>query len=134
MIQERLHLLRNEAHKTQQDIADALNISRVAYSYYESGIRTPSLDTLSRLADYYGVSLDYIYGHSDQKDFIPVSTKDEALLLERFRSADDRGRYTILNIAWHEYLRYEKLQKKKALQRIEEKTRPKKNNNPFLNH
>ena len=58
MIQERLHLLRNEAHKTQQDIADALNISRVAYSYYESGIRTPSLDTLSRLADYYGVSLD----------------------------------------------------------------------------
>ena len=55
---ENLYRLRKAHHYTQQEISDLLNISRQAYSNYETSKRTPDLDSLMRLADIYGVSLD----------------------------------------------------------------------------
>lgn len=134
MIKERLHQLRTDHHKTQAQIAKLLNISRVAYSYYESGLRNPPIEMIRQLADYYSVSMDYLYGLTDNPAFVPVESEDEAVLLNRFRSADKRGQDTILNIAWHEYIRYQHLLEQKAKKQLESETNTVKPKNPFLNN
>ena len=45
---------------TQKDLAGLLNISRQAYSNYETGKRTPDLDLLIKIAQIYGITLDQL--------------------------------------------------------------------------
>jgi len=54
-------------NKTQQEIADAIGISRATVGYYLSGDRSPDIDVLSRIAHYFGVTSDYLIGLSDAK-------------------------------------------------------------------
>ena len=59
-MKNRLKDLREDADLTQTQIASLLNISQVAYSYYEIGKRSIPLELLCKLADYYNTSIDYI--------------------------------------------------------------------------
>lgn len=59
-MKNRLKDLREDADITQTQIASLLNISQVAYSYYEIGKRSIPLELLCKLADYYDTSIDYI--------------------------------------------------------------------------
>lgn len=63
MIGERLIRLRGV--RTQQEVADALGISRARYSHYENGRNEPDLLTLGHLADYFNVSTDYLVGRNE---------------------------------------------------------------------
>ena len=72
---ENLYRLRKAHHDTQQEISDLLNISRQAYSNYETSKRTPDLDSLMRLADIYGVSLDQLVNHPCTKDGLILEQK-----------------------------------------------------------
>ena len=68
---------RKAIHKTQQEVADYLGISRQAYSNYEAGKREPDFETLLKLGEYYGCSVDYLLGN--KKDPVPkgeVSDED----------------------------------------------------------
>jgi len=65
MISKRLRLLREEKGLLQKDIADLLNISTSAYGYYEQGKRTPDLHVVQVLANFYGVSSDWLIGLTD---------------------------------------------------------------------
>jgi transcriptional regulator with XRE-family HTH domain len=56
----RLKDLREDRDLTQVRVAKLLNISQVAYSYYEIGKRSIPLELLVKLADYYNTSVDYI--------------------------------------------------------------------------
>ncbi|MDE7400909.1 MAG: helix-turn-helix domain-containing protein [Clostridia bacterium] len=53
--------LRRTEKLTQQELADKLHISRVNYTRYELDYVYPDYDTLITIADFYGVSLDYIF-------------------------------------------------------------------------
>ena len=57
--------------KTQKDVAAELNVSQVAYSYYEIGRRDIPTATLIRLAKFYNCSTDYILGLTDRKEPYP---------------------------------------------------------------
>lgn len=72
---ENLYRLCKAHHYTQQEISDLLNISRQAYSNYETSKRTPDLDSLMRLADIYGVSLDQLVNHPCTKDGLILEQK-----------------------------------------------------------
>lgn len=72
---ENLYRLRKAPHYTQQEISDLLNISRQAYSNYETSKRAPDLDSLMRLADIYGVSLDQLVNHPCTKDGLILEQK-----------------------------------------------------------
>lgn len=63
--QRRLRDLREDHDKTQQDIADILGTSQTMYARYERGANELPLRHLLKLADYYGVSTDYLLGRSD---------------------------------------------------------------------
>ena len=55
-----LHRLRTENNYTQEQIGEKLNISRQAYSNYETGKRIPDIDMLIRIADIYEVTLEQL--------------------------------------------------------------------------
>ena len=65
MFFRRLRDLREDADKTQADIASYLGIQQTVYSRYERGFQTIPLEHLIKLADYYRVSLDYITERTD---------------------------------------------------------------------
>ena len=56
----RIKSLREDSDLTQKDLSKYLNITQVAYSYYELNKRSIPLDLLSKLADFYHVSFDYL--------------------------------------------------------------------------
>lgn len=58
-------MLRGTTGKTQDQVADACGISKVALARYETGTRKPRIEIASRLAEYYGVSVDYLLGRDD---------------------------------------------------------------------
>ena len=61
----RLRNLREDNDITQKEISKYLNISQVAYSYYEINKRSIPLELLSKLADYYNTSVDYLLFRTD---------------------------------------------------------------------
>ena len=66
--QRRLRDLREDHDKTQQQqIADILGTSQTMYARYERGANELPLRHLLVLADYYGVSVDYLLGRSDEE-------------------------------------------------------------------
>ena len=64
--QRRLRDLREDHDKTQQQIADILGTSQTMYARYERGANELPRRHLLTLADYYGVSVDYLLGRSDE--------------------------------------------------------------------
>lgn len=67
---ERLAELRTFSGIYQKELAGYLNVSIGTVSNYEKGIHQPDLETLCKLADYYGVSTDYLLGRT----FIPLNS------------------------------------------------------------
>ncbi len=60
MLSEVLKSLREQHRYSQTVLANYLNITRQAYNHYETGKRTPSLDTIKKLADFYNISTDVL--------------------------------------------------------------------------
>ena len=65
---KRIKDLREDNDKHQKDIAQLLGISQQYYSEYENGNRTITINHLITLSKFYGTSIDYIVGLSDQKN------------------------------------------------------------------
>lgn len=55
---DKLRCLRKHNKLTQQDLGDFLNMTRQGYAHYEKGDRSPDHRTISKLADYYQISVD----------------------------------------------------------------------------
>lgn len=64
-IYQRLKDLREDADKTQEDIAKVIGTSQSYYAQYENGKRAIPFERVVVLAEYYNVSLDYIAGLID---------------------------------------------------------------------
>lgn len=59
--------LREDNDRTQNQIADYLLCDQSLYSKYERGERPLPLEYADKLADYYGVSVDYLLGRTNIK-------------------------------------------------------------------
>ena len=59
---ERLKELREEKGLGQVKLAEAIGVSKGIVSFWENGLREPKLSNLVALAEYFGVSLDYLAG------------------------------------------------------------------------
>lgn len=71
----RIKNLREDNDLTQTQISKILNISQVAYSYCELNKRSIPLELLSKLADYYNTSTDYLLYRTEQIEPYPKSKK-----------------------------------------------------------
>ncbi len=66
MLYPRIRSLREDNDLTQQQIADKLFINRRTYAAYENGINSMTPETLCKIADLYGTSVDYLLGRTDR--------------------------------------------------------------------
>lgn len=71
MYQNRLRDLREDKDLKQKDLADYLKIHQTTYSDYELGRLNIPIASLHALADYYGVSIDYLLGRTNEKQPYP---------------------------------------------------------------
>lgn len=62
---ERFRLLREEKGLLQREVAEKLGLTRVAVTNYEQDNRVPDPETLKKIADLFGVSVDYLLGRTD---------------------------------------------------------------------
>lgn len=67
ILADRLRQCRKEAGLTQWQVAVYCDITEKAYQNYELLTREPKLEILVKIADWYGVSLDYLTGRTDKK-------------------------------------------------------------------
>lgn len=65
---------RQNAHLTQAELAEKLDISRQAITQYERQIRTPDIETIRKFAVFFHVTTDYLIGLSDCK-----TSEDDAI-------------------------------------------------------
>ena len=65
---QRIRDLRADRDLLQKDVAAYLKCTQVCYSNYETGKVTITIDALIQLCYYYGVSMDYITGRSDERN------------------------------------------------------------------
>ena len=62
---ETIRNLRIDGGYTQAQIAEYLNVKQNTYSQYEIGTLNYPIEALMKLADFYGVSVDYLLGRTD---------------------------------------------------------------------
>ena len=81
--------LRSEKGISQREIAKRFDISQATYNNWENGKTQPSIEQLITLAKFYGVSVDYLIGNSDDAGIInydkPQLSDEEIQLLRAFR-------------------------------------------------
>ena len=88
IIARRLSELRENKGVSQQDVADILHVKRATVANYETGNRAPDYETLIKIADYYGVSCDYILrGVRSQFSSINSTTGLDDEAIDRLRYA-----------------------------------------------
>ena len=71
---ENIRKLRIDMGYTQKQIAEILGVSQNTYSQYEIGVLNYPVDALVKLADFYGVSADYLLGRTEVKEPYPKRT------------------------------------------------------------
>ena len=101
----RLKLLREEKGLFQSDIAKILGVSVAAVGFYENEKRDMSPETIIKLAEYFGVSTDYLLGKSDirnpngedlDKLQIGLSTKEyKNISDEQLKQIEDFAKYVL---------------------------------------
>lgn len=64
---EKIKELRLNKKVSQQEVADFLEVTKQAYSLYELGKRNVDNEALLKLSEYFGVSVDYLLGKTDNK-------------------------------------------------------------------
>ncbi|MDO4315633.1 MAG: helix-turn-helix transcriptional regulator [Oscillospiraceae bacterium] len=62
---ERLKELRKANRRTSKEMSEYLEVSQRAYLYYESATHYPDVPRLLKLADFFGVTTDYLLGRTD---------------------------------------------------------------------
>lgn len=60
MLSDKIRELRRRSGLSQEELAERIDVSRQAVSKWELGAAVPTADKLVELADYFGVSLDYL--------------------------------------------------------------------------
>ena len=60
--------LREDRDLRQRELAVVLNVSQNTYSQYENGVIELTAENLIKLADFYGVSVDYLLGRTKNPD------------------------------------------------------------------
>lgn len=112
----RLKTLRNSLNITQKELASFLGINQNTYSYWENGKVKIDSDSLSKLSNYFGVSVDYILGISDEKKEDSVKTpssenKVSPSLQTLYKVASELSEEQIQDVL--DYIQFKKYQKEK---------------------
>ena len=85
MFPDRLKELRKSSGLTQVQFAEAFNIAKGTIGMWESGKREPDFETAQRIADFFGVTVDYLLGRSNEKT--PANSGEREMTMDDFTYA-----------------------------------------------
>lgn len=68
----RLRDLRNEKSISQRKMGDIFNVSQATYNNWEQGNTQPSIEQLIELARFFGVSVDFLIGNTDDEGYVKI--------------------------------------------------------------
>lgn len=74
---ERIKILRETRNMSQQRLAVELNVTQAMVSKYELGISEPDIGMIKRIAEFFGVSSDYLLEISEDKVNLPSNLSEE---------------------------------------------------------
>ena len=100
---EQLKKLRQSRNLSQQKLAEEFHTSQQSIWKYENGITEPDISTLTRLANYFNVSIDYLVGNSDTPEKADLITEkqlspSESLLIQQFRSLPAKSQALVIEL------------------------------------
>lgn len=95
-----LKILRKEFGISQQRLADAIDVSQQSINQYENHNVEPDISVLSRMADYFNTSIDYIVGHTDVRRRIEQTesfhlNNDEGNVITQYRALSEKEKQCI---------------------------------------
>ncbi|MNN53936.1 HTH-type transcriptional regulator Xre [compost metagenome] len=100
---DKIAALREKRGLTQEDLAAKIGISRASLSHYEKNRREPDYTTMTKLADFFHVSVDYLLGRTSEpskiadlavRDFAENLELSDEQLLEKFAFTIDGRKLT----------------------------------------
>ena len=87
--------LRKTKNITQAILSKALNVSPSAVGMWEQGYREPDFENLKRIADYFGVTTDYLLGREGELNKPPLSAEQEKLIKDFTQLSKDNKRLVL---------------------------------------
>lgn len=91
-----LQSLRIERQWTQDQLAEALGITKQAVSHYERGTRYPKPELLEAISDLFNVDMDYLTGRSSETT--RLLTDEELRVLNAYRAASNDKKESVCDI------------------------------------
>lgn len=82
-LKERIRFLRTERNLKQDELGKAIGVNAASVSKFETGLKSPSRETLQRMADFFNVSADYLLGRSDNRQLNQILNKKYNILKTR---------------------------------------------------
>lgn len=102
--------MRKHRNLTQEQIAETLGVSCQAVSKWETGSSCPDISLLPIIADYFGVSVDYLIGHDTSKQHEEIDNAcmfaDELIAEKRYMEAIPVLREMLIKHPGNEKLMY----------------------------
>lgn len=94
-----LKILRESKGYTQQQLSEMIGVSQQTLQKYETQKHEPDIESLKKLADIFGVTVDYLVGHTAAgEDPNYGISESEFLIIENFRKLDKDTRNDIEHI------------------------------------
>lgn len=82
-----LKALREQHNLSQLAMGLEVGVSASSIQQYEAGTNSPSVKVLAKMADYFGVSMDYMY---DRTEVRSLPDSEELLLVDRLKHVSDK--------------------------------------------
>jgi transcriptional regulator with XRE-family HTH domain len=84
--------IRNEKGFTQSEMAEFLDCSQQTINVWESGQHTPKITMLVKIADSFGVSVDWLLGRKEPIKIITEIPQEDKTIVELYRKFNNEGR------------------------------------------
>lgn len=101
MLKDTMKFLRESKKLTKKQVADAIGVTERAYITYEYGQRDVSTDTLQKLADFYGVTTDYLLGREPAPDpfaALNLNKESEEDVINKYMSLPPNIRACLMDV------------------------------------
>lgn len=95
----RIKDLRLKSSLTQKQLGIQLGVSQQVVSRWEREKLIPSLDMITKMSEFFGVTMDYISGRSNSPNFMYNLAESEAELVNHFRAMDDGKKQMLIEFA-----------------------------------
>ncbi len=100
---ENLKKLRAESKTSQAVLAEAIGVTQQSINKYENHNVEPDIESLRRMADYFGTTIDYIVGHSELRYKVEdiqnyALNDDEAEFIASYRRLTPSQREAVIGV------------------------------------